>query len=81
MKLSTLAPLALVLFPTPAHAQPYDVIMRGGTIYDGTGGKPFVGDVAIRVTASQPWETSARRAAAEKSTPAAWPSRPASSTC
>lgn len=26
----------------------YDVIVRGGTIYDGTGAEPFVGDVAIR---------------------------------
>jgi N-acyl-D-amino-acid deacylase len=25
----------------------YDVILRGGTIYDGSGGAPFVGDVAI----------------------------------
>src|SRR5437660_5379138 len=24
----------------------YDVIIRGGTIYDGSGGEPFVGDVA-----------------------------------
>ena len=26
----------------------YDLIIRHGTIYDGSGGKPFVGDVAIR---------------------------------
>lgn len=26
----------------------YDVVLRGGTIHDGSGGKPFVGDVAIR---------------------------------
>jgi N-acyl-D-amino-acid deacylase len=35
----------------PAFAQrsgPYDVIIRGGTIYDGRGGAPFTGDVAIR---------------------------------
>jgi N-acyl-D-amino-acid deacylase len=25
----------------------YDLILRGGTIYDGSGGKPFVGDVAV----------------------------------
>ncbi|MFQ5547443.1 MAG: amidohydrolase family protein [Woeseia sp.] len=25
----------------------YDVIVRGGTVYDGLGGKPYVGDVAI----------------------------------
>jgi N-acyl-D-amino-acid deacylase len=35
---------------SPAAAQPpaYDVVIRGGTIYDGSGGAPFVGDVAIR---------------------------------
>ena len=26
----------------------YDVILRGGTIYDGSGGKPFTGDVAFK---------------------------------
>ena len=26
----------------------YDLILRGGTIYDGTGGEPFVGDVAVQ---------------------------------
>ena len=33
-----------------AAAQPlpaYDVLIRGGTVYDGNGGAPFVGDVAI----------------------------------
>jgi len=41
---------AIVLFgllsacaPPPSH----DLILRGGTIYDGSGGEPFVGDVAI----------------------------------
>jgi N-acyl-D-amino-acid deacylase len=31
--------------PPPAS---YSVIIRGGTIYDGSGGAPFVGDVAIK---------------------------------
>ena len=31
-----------------AADKPYDVIIRGGTIYDGSGGKPITGDVAIR---------------------------------
>ena len=26
----------------------YSVLIRGGTIYDGSGGTPYVGDVAIR---------------------------------
>src|ERR1700742_4448837 len=43
------AALGLLLAVT-VHAQgpkTYDVILRGGTIYDGSGGKPAVGDVAI----------------------------------
>ncbi len=34
--------------PTAPATEPYDVILRGGTIYDGSGGKPYVGDVALR---------------------------------
>ncbi|HEY3777827.1 MAG TPA: D-aminoacylase [Rhizomicrobium sp.] len=30
-----------------AAAPRYDVVIRGGTIYDGTGGKPYTGDLAI----------------------------------
>ncbi|MEO7502584.1 MAG: D-aminoacylase, partial [Gemmatimonadaceae bacterium] len=31
------------------NAQPqYDVVIRGGTIYDGSGAKPIVGDIALR---------------------------------
>ncbi len=45
-KFAILALLALPLVgATPPPA--YDVIIRGGTIYDGTGGTPFRGDVAI----------------------------------
>ena len=29
-------------------APPFDIVIRGGTIYDGSGAAPFVGDVAIR---------------------------------
>ncbi len=35
----------------PGAAAPspvYDVVIRGGTVYDGSGGAPFTGDVAIR---------------------------------
>ena len=30
--------------PAPAA---YDIVIRGGTIYDGSGGEPYVGDVAV----------------------------------
>ncbi|HWZ64719.1 MAG TPA: D-aminoacylase [Steroidobacteraceae bacterium] len=45
-----LACLLLPALPTrAADSQPtYDVIIRGGTIYDGSGQAPLVGDVAIR---------------------------------
>lgn len=42
---------ALVLMGAPAtSAQPptYDVIIRGGTIYDGTGGAPYQADIAVK---------------------------------
>ena len=41
----------------PAGAQTYDLIVRGGTIYDGNGGAPWVGDVAVekgKIVAVQP---------------------------
>ena len=40
----------LLAFATPATAQDmktYDLILRGGTIYDGSGSKPYRGDVAV----------------------------------
>jgi N-acyl-D-amino-acid deacylase len=45
--------VALVLWMltgVPAHAEPpvYDVLIQGGMIYDGSGGTPYIGDVAIR---------------------------------
>jgi N-acyl-D-amino-acid deacylase len=43
--------LALALLPALAAAQEpktYDLILRNGTIYDGSGGKPYTGDVAIQ---------------------------------
>ena len=42
--------LVLVAFSAcdaPAPAERYDVLVSGGTIYDGSGGEPFVGDVGI----------------------------------
>lgn len=40
--------LAAALSATPAFGADYDVVIRGGTIYDGSGAKPHVGDVAVK---------------------------------
>ena len=39
---------ALLLLSSAAPQPAYDVIVRGGTVYDGSGRAPFTGDVAIR---------------------------------
>ena len=33
--------------PAPAPMPVYDVVIRGGTIYDGSGGAPYVGDLLV----------------------------------
>ena len=43
--LAALPPSALLAAEAPAD---YSVIVRGGTIFDGSGGQPIVGDVAIK---------------------------------
>jgi len=45
-----LAAFALILSsPASARTAPaYDIVIRGGTIYDGSGGAPFKGDVALK---------------------------------
>jgi N-acyl-D-amino-acid deacylase len=41
--------ILLLLGFLTAHSQPaeYDVILRGGTVYDGSGSEPLVADIAI----------------------------------
>ena len=39
--------IAIGLVTACSQPPSYDVVLRGGTIYDGSGGAPFVGDVAI----------------------------------
>jgi len=48
-RVSLLSILAIACFWMTAYASPaeYDVILRGGTIYDGSGEKPYTGDLAI----------------------------------
>jgi N-acyl-D-amino-acid deacylase len=46
--LIALTPLAQGKDKEPASPAPFDVVIKGGTLYDGTGGKPRVTDVAIR---------------------------------
>jgi N-acyl-D-amino-acid deacylase len=36
------------VFAAPKEESRYDVLITGGSIYDGSGGEPFVGDVAIQ---------------------------------
>ena len=46
LKLAAAAALALIAAcSSPAE---YDIVLRGGTIYDGSGQAPFVGDLAIK---------------------------------
>jgi N-acyl-D-amino-acid deacylase len=37
----------LFVFAIDAYSQGYDVIIRGGTVYDGSGGRPVKADIAI----------------------------------
>ena len=82
--------LALVALPlaaqqpaTPAAslAAPFDVVIIHGHIIDGTGSPWYAGDVGIRDGRIAAIGNLARAPASAPSTPAAWWSRPASSTC
>ena len=45
---AVLGAMALGSCATPPPAETVDVVIRGGTVYDGSGGAPFRGDVAVR---------------------------------
>lgn len=40
--------LSAILLPLAACSAEYDVVIRNGTVYDGSGAEPVVGDVAIK---------------------------------
>lgn len=42
-----LTSLALVFSTLGAYASDYDLVIRGGSVYDGTGAPPYVADVAV----------------------------------
>ena len=46
--LATLSATAVVAKPVAGPAPATDVLIRGGSIYDGSGGDPYVGDVLIK---------------------------------
>lgn len=51
---SVIAVISYAIIACTPHPPTYDLIIRSGTIYDGLGGKPYIGDVAIsgdRITA------------------------------
>src|SRR3954447_16073089 len=51
MKKSTAFALTIAGFLATSAASPpasYSVLIHGGTIYDGSGGEPYVGDVALK---------------------------------
>ena len=55
--------------PLPPQA---DVMLRGGTIYDGSGGAPYVGDVAVsgdRIVCVGPVRAAAARAGDRRARP------------
>jgi N-acyl-D-amino-acid deacylase len=47
-QLSCVTAILMILLTTCGPRLDYDVIIRHGTIYDGSGGAPYVTDVAIR---------------------------------
>ena len=47
MTLARILPLSLLALVAAAPTPRYDVVIRNGTVYDGSGGTPFVAEVAV----------------------------------
>jgi N-acyl-D-amino-acid deacylase len=47
MLAASLSAATIAVALATAAAAAHDLVLRGGTIYDGSGDKPYVGDVAI----------------------------------
>jgi len=41
------ASLSIVLYSVPTQAQTFDLVIRQGNVYDGSGGQPYVADIGI----------------------------------
>ena len=53
-------------------ASQYDVVIRSGSIMDGNGGAPFVGDIAVK-DEKLPRSARSRARARKRSTPTVFP--------
>jgi N-acyl-D-amino-acid deacylase len=71
------AVLAAALLTSAAPNPAYDLVIRGGIIYDGSGAAPYVGDVAVKgdriiaALGAGRWAGGADRAAEEPGDPRA----------
>jgi len=45
------APKPAQVTTSPAGEYDYDILIKGGTIYDGSGGKPYVADIGVKADA------------------------------
>jgi N-acyl-D-amino-acid deacylase len=48
LRVLTVSLVALSGYAAARTAPAYDTVIRGGTIYDGSGGAPYIGDVAVK---------------------------------
>jgi N-acyl-D-amino-acid deacylase len=79
--LCTVAACATPPAGEPASAPAADLLIRGGTVYDGAGGAPYLADVLVAGDSVLAVDRARRSHARDTLTPAASRSRRASSTC